>query len=353
MLFLVRDSRDDSLKRFTISEYNRFITTYNLEKSKMRKTCKKLYTGNDGRNWHKGFRLEDIIDENLEQELEKSSRLVPEYTFRPISYVDLGQENIHNKVDETMKKLYPSVNNKDVYTAILLGDEHFKYESKPAINIVYKFIEKYKNDIDEVLFGGDGIDASGLGKHLNLEEEKHDLYQEMEAFKNYAEKIKNIVPKAKFSIVEDNHYHLRKARFIAENPAMKNMIKDIKFDFDEVSKHGKPYFPLREYGNNLIAGIHGIFFNDVFTKNNTVNYPMNIFQFHTHTIQTYKGNNGLISYGIPCLCKKEMAYLQNRPTRWENGFGILKYFPKEHRYSIEYCIINNNIGIYRDEVYHG
>jgi len=244
-----------------------------------------------------------------------------------------------------------SSNKKDVYTAILLGDEHFCYEDKPSINIVYNFIEKHKENIDEILFGGDGIDASSWGKHLNLESEKHDLYKEMETFKTYAQKIRNIVPKAKFSIVEDNHYHLRKDRFIAENPAMRNMIKDIKFDFDEITKHGKPYFPLHEYGNNIIAGIHGIYFNDVFTKNNTVNYSTDLFQFHTHTIQTYKGNNGITSYGIPCLCKKEMAYLQGRPTRWENGFGILKYFPKKNRYSIEYCIIKQGIGVYRDELY--
>ena len=237
------------------------------------------------------------------------------------------------------------------YTALIVSDEHFCYEEKDAINIVYQFVEKHKNEIDEVVFGGDGVDASSLGKHLNLEEKKNDLYTEMEAFKNYAEKIKSIIPNAKMSALEDNHYHLRKARFIAENPAMKNMIKDIKFNFNVVAKHGKPYFPLNEYGNNLIAGIHGIFFNDVFTKNNTMNYPHDLFQGHTHCIQMYKGNNGLTSYGIPCLCKKEMAYLQGRPTRWENGFGILKYFPKEHRYTIEYCIIRDGIGIYRDEVY--
>ena len=237
------------------------------------------------------------------------------------------------------------------YTALLVGDEHWSYQCDQSINIVYQFVEKHKNEIDEVVFGGDGIDASALGKHLNLEEKKNDLYTEMEAFKNYAEKIKSMIPNAKMSALEDNHYHLRKARFIAENPAMKNMIKDIKFNFNVVVKHGKPYFPLNEYGNNLIAGIHGIFFNDVFTKNNTMNYPYHMLQFHTHTIQMYKGNNGLISYGMPCLCKKEMAYLQGRPTRWENGFGVLKYFPKEHRYTIEYCIIRDGIGIYRDEVY--
>lgn len=265
--------------------------------------------------------------------------------------IDALLGNISEMDNQSIPKKQNTEVSKDVYTAILLGDEHFSYEDKPSINIVYQFIEKHKYEIDEVLFGGDGIDASSLGKHLNLENEKHDLYSEMEAFKNYADKLKQIVPSAKFSIVEDNHYHLRKARFIAENPAMKNMIKDIKFDFDEISTHGKPYFPLHEYGNNIIAGIHGIFFNDVFTKNNTMNYPINVFQFHTHTIQVYKGNNGLISYGIPCLCKKEMAYLQGRPTRWENGFGILKYFPKENRYSIEYCVIKDNVGIYRDEVF--
>ena len=80
-----------------------------------------------------------------------------------------------------------------------------------------------------MVFGGDGIDASALGKHLNLEEEKSDLHQEMEAFRSYAEKIKSTLPNAKMSSLACNHYSLRKTRFIAENPAMKNMIKDIEF----------------------------------------------------------------------------------------------------------------------------
>ena len=283
-----------------------------------------------GKPTRAGYQLMEIIDNK--EEVEKIKVSIIEEEFIPVN-----DKKIEIK--------------KDCYTALLVGDEHFLYQCDQSINIVYQFVEKHKNEIDEVVFGGDGIDASSLGKHLNLEEKKNDLYVEIEAFKNYAEKIKSMIPKSKMSILQDNHFHLRKARFIAENPAMKNMIKDIEFKFDTVTKHGKPYFPLNEYGNDLIAGIHGIFFNDVFTKNNTVNYPCNLFQFHTHSIQMYKGNNGLISYGIPCLCKKEMAYLQGRPTRWENGFGILKYFPEEHRYAIEYCIIRDGVGIYRDEVY--
>src|SRR5574344_387204 len=96
------------------------------------------------------------------------------------------------------------------YTALLVGDEHWSYQCDQSINIVYQFVEKHKNEIDEVVFGGDGIDACSLGKHLNLEKKKNDLYTEMEAFKNYAEKIKSIIPNAKMSALEDNHYHLRK-----------------------------------------------------------------------------------------------------------------------------------------------
>ena len=238
-----------------------------------------------------------------------------------------------------------------VYKALIMADLHFKYEDKASVDILYQFLDKHKHELHEIVDGGDGIDASSLGKHVCTEEEKHDLYSEMEAYSEHMNKLKSIIPNAKFSILECNHYYLRLKRFIAENPAMKNMIKEVKFKFDEKAPHGTPYFPLHEYGQNKIAGIHGIYFNDNFTKKNTISYNHDMFQAHTHTFQAYKADNQLTSYGIPCMCKKEMAYLQGRPNRWVNGFAVLSWFPDEERYALEFCFVENGVGVYRDEVY--
>lgn len=345
-LYKLKHPNGDISVHIGYNEFKNYLTTLGIGKTQIFESLDK------GRPTRAGYQLLEIIEETV-LKCSNCGIEVKNYSgyFEGDGLCSKCYASIGGEVKNDEKLIRNKGQEKVCYTALLVGDEHWSYQCDQSINIVYQFVEKHKNEIDEVVFGGDGIDASSLGKHLNLEENRNDLYTEMEAFKNYAEKIKSIIPNAKMSALEDNHYHLRKARFIAENPAMKNMIKDIKFNFNVVAKHGKPYFPLNEYGNNLIAGIHGIFFNDVFTKTNTMNYPCHILQFHTHTIQMYKGNNGMISYGMPCLCKKEMAYLQGRPTRWENGFGVLKYFPKEHRYTIEYCIIRDGIGIYRDEVY--
>lgn len=251
-------------------------------------------------------------------------------------------------IDELLQEEEQS---EECYKALLFGDLHFKYEDKDSVNILMQFIEKHKDEISEIVDGGDGVDASSLSKYVNTEEDKYDLYEEMEAYSDFMTGIKDLIPKAKYSILECNHYYLRLRQFISQNPAMKNMIKEIKFKFDEKAPHGKPYFPLSQYGQDKIGGIHGIVFNDNFTKKNTTSYSHDLFQFHTHTIQMYKGVNGLVSFGLPCMCKKEMAYMMGRPTRWQNGFAILTWFPKQERYTLEYCLINNGIGIYRDKAY--
>ena len=60
--FVVKDTRSGEYFEFSKEEYDDFIECNSLEKSKMRKTCPKLYDGNDRRNNHRGFKLEDIVE---------------------------------------------------------------------------------------------------------------------------------------------------------------------------------------------------------------------------------------------------------------------------------------------------
>ena len=191
MLFLVRDSRDDSLKRFTINEYNRFITTYNLEKSKMRKTCKKLYEGNDGRNWHKGFRLEDIIDENLEQELEKSSRLggvlspeEVEMLINPVPYVDLGRN--YRKSEENKKKNTNYIDGLDCYKCLLIADLHFDHQDDTVISIIKHFYDKHKQEISEICYLGDELDLNSISKFKTIVKNKDNPMKQLTMFVEFS-----------------------------------------------------------------------------------------------------------------------------------------------------------------------
>ncbi len=153
------------------------------------------------------------------------------------------------------------------------------------------------------------------------------------------------------TVLSDNHFVMRLKRYIAQNPAMKNMIREVDFGYDEKIAHGIPYFPLNEYGQNKIAGIHGINCSDNFTKGLTMDYNHDMFQAHTHTIQVYHNKNSKTAFGLPCMCKLEMAYMMGRAHRWRQGWTVLSWFPKENRYTFEIIEYKEGKAIYRDKIY--
>lgn len=242
---------------------------------------------------------------------------------------------------------------KKVYKALLLGDIHFGYPSEESLSIFTQLAVDLKDEIDEVVYFGDCVDNSALSGYPNFEEDRYTLAEELEMFDRHLYDIKAILPAAKFSLLEDNHYDGRYNKFVALHPGLRGSIKEQRFMFDVVAKHGKPYYPLCQFGQDKIGAIHGIDFSDVFTKKLTLNYATDMIQGHTHVHQMYAGNNKLRGYGLPAMCRVDMGYLNGRPCRWTNGFAVLSWYPEEKVYSLEYVIVEGGVAVYRDKVYKG
>lgn len=277
--------------------------------------------------------------------------------------ITFGNFNSENKIIEedvlikTYKEYTPRKykNDKNVQMTILSGDKHFCYEDKDAIDILEQVCKDYREEIDEFIDGGDGINNNALSKFIDGESKKYTLYEEMKAFENHMWRIKDILPDTKFIIVEDNHYHLRKARFLAENPAMVGLLKDINFPFDVKTPHGTPYFP---FGQNRIGVIHGLSTNDNFTKAHSQLFKEDIINFHTHGSQHYTCKNGSRSqnkqaqkmWGMPSMCI-QMDYMNGRPSRSNTGFGILRYNLEYDLYDLQYIYVENGVAIYNGKTY--
>jgi hypothetical protein len=226
------------------------------------------------------------------------------------------------------------IKEKKIWTAVLFADMHVPYHDKKVVEKFLDFLEENKNDIDEIVDCGDGVDAGALSEYVCLEEHKENLFEEIEEYKQLTKLIKLKLPFATFTSLADNHYDLRLQRFLAKNPAMINMIKEIDYGYTKEIEHGVPYFPLSKYGQNKIAGIHGINFNDLFAKKLTTQYRQDMFQAHTHTIQIYCSENKLTGYGLPCMCKTDMKYNNGKPVRWRQGWTVLTWDGKN--YEIKY-----------------
>lgn len=243
---------------------------------------------------------------------------------------------------------------KPIKTILLMSDLHFCYEDKDCLDIFYQVASDLRDEIDELVDLGDGINNNSLSKFIDIEPTQYTLIEEVEAYRNHIMKMKEILNKdTKFVVLQDNHFHLRKERWLAENPMLRGLIPDLSPLFDIEVEHGVPYMP---FNQNRFGLIHGISYGKFFTKQHIEQYGIDIICGHTHTMQMYTSSSGRVnvhpirSYGVPCMSKHQ-RYMQGRPTRQICGFGVLTYDTGTNNYNIEYVIVENKSAIFRGKKY--
>lgn len=294
-------------------------------------------------NWCKdhGVTLEALYTARREGRFSKTAF----YLCSEKEYVDYL-----NKQKEELEKLSSS----EIKTALIASDIHFCYEDKDAVDIFYQVAKDYAQIIDEFIDMGDGINNGALSRFTDVETGNYTLYDEILAYKNHISKLKTLIPDAKFTVLQDNHYHLRKRNFLADNPAFKGMIPDLSYLFDEEVSHARLYFPFEQKRFGLI---HGNSIGKHFTQTHLEEYGRyDVMCGHTHTLQVYVSQSGSPddparrSYGIPSMCK-HMEYTNNRPTRQVCGFAMITFDEKTNNYNVEYIIVEDKRAIFRGRLY--
>ena len=236
-----------------------------------------------------------------------------------------------------------------------MSDIHFNYEDKKAIDILYQVTKDLKNEIDEYIDLGDGINNNALSRFSDVETKTYTLIEELQSYVKHMNKIKDIIPFAKFVIIEDNHYHLRKKKFLAENPYLIGALKDIDFPFDQQVKHGHLYYP---FNQKRIGMIHGIKTSKCVTASTLASYQSDIVHAHTHSSQHFTMSDGQVErgiyprkgWGLPSMCK-QMEYTNGVPTRQNTGFAVLTYDILTDNYTMEYIFVENNTALFRGKKY--
>ena len=253
------------------------------------------------------------------------------------------------------EKEYIPTPKSDVKTAVLVGDIHFKYEDKDAINILYQVLKDIGQSLDEYIDLGDSVNNNALSRFADVETDTHTLYEEIKAYEEHMGIVSSLLgPNTKKIIIQDNHYHLRKKKFLAENPGLIGLLPDLSHMFDYESPHAKLYFP---FGQKRVGCIHGNSFGDFFTKQHLNQYSKyDVINGHCHTMQQYTSTSGTEydparrGYGIPSMCR-HMEYLNGTPSRQVCGFGVLTYDEVSNNYGIEYAIVENKRATFRGKVY--
>lgn len=241
-----------------------------------------------------------------------------------------------------------------IKTALLMSDLHFCYVDMDCLDIFYQIANEYKDEIDELIDLGDGINNNSLSKFVDIEPKQYTLIEELNAYQSHINRTKSILNKnTKFVVLQDNHFHLRKERWLAENPMLSGLIPDLSPLFDVEVEHGVPYMP---FNNNRFGLIHGISYGKFFTKQHIEQYGIDIICGHTHTMQMYVSSSGrqnvnpIRSYGVPCMSIHQ-RYMQGRPTRQVCGFAMLTYDTSNENYNIEYIVVENKSALFRGKKY--
>lgn len=274
---------------------------------------------------------------------------------------DIGLEDIYDKINTPNLKRSETSDTKKV---LLFGDLHFNLQHQASINILMQISSEY--EFDEVISGGDGVDFGELSHYDFLEDIDNNFRDEKLQYECFLFNLKKLQPRAKFIELYSNHFDDRAfkvsrsgdfKRYGMQDEAYK-MFTSLNFKFDYRTKHSlEKYYPLNQ---NRIGFIHGVKHNDHVAKMTGLALGVSdIGFFHTHQVQTYTYTNETPDrsanrfYALPCMCKKDLKYRRNNPSRWSNGFCILNYDLKTDYYSLEYIIVENDMAIYRDKIYKG
>ena len=215
---------------------------------------------------------------------------------------------------------------------VVLPDIHCPTEDKKSVKAVLQFIKDFKPH--ELIILGDFVDNYSISSHNKGKPGLvigHDVKQEYDACNALLDTIQD-VHKGKIVYLEGNH-EFRSVRRAQENPELKDILdiekslrleeRKIKYVLcytkGEVYKIGKAYFT------------HGLYTNDHHAKKHASNFGTNIFYGHTHDVQafslTQRGKDRtVVGQSLGCLCE-EQGYMQGRPSKWQQAFGVFYFFP--------------------------
>lgn len=183
-----------------------------------------------------------------------------------------------------------------------------------------------------VVVGGDFLDLESMSSHGG-NPRPPTLDEDLGPGREVLQRIRDANQLARIVYLEGNH-ETRLQRWIANNAKNVNgslAIPDLLglkeldvewVEYGQTHKEGKLHF------------VHGFWCNDLHAKKHLMEYGSSVMYGHTHRPQFY--TRGLVdgtvhgAFGMPCMCKLNAPYLNNKPSGWMQGFGAAYVMPSGH-----------------------
>jgi hypothetical protein len=222
---------------------------------------------------------------------------------------------------------------------MFVTDTHWGYESKgghkkplhdpKALSCMLQFAADFKPH--DVILGGDILDCGPIARHHNKGKPRKTegfrlLRDAEECRENIINPLQSLVPRdGQLSYIVGNHEDWIED-LLDEDPALEGLVNIRKLlnlgtrwnviEQGRGIQYHKLYFL---HGDTIKGGEHC-------AKAGVLNYERNVRFGHFHTLQQYTKTSPIdaevakTGVAIPCLCSKDVGYMERIPNKWVQGF---------------------------------
>lgn len=221
---------------------------------------------------------------------------------------------------------------------IALYDMQIPEHDPKAIASICRYIAQ--NEWDICLLGGDFLDFDFISSFnkgfLRLLEGRSFRKQYKigtEVLDQIESALDNKSKKAERIFLEGNHEY-RVVRYLDANPQMEGYV-EVPVGLD-LEKRGWKWIPSWSEGKVFRVGkanfIHGLYATKYHANKHVEQFGCNIFYGHTHDIQSHSkiqrgDNKTMMGQSLGCLCKYGQSWMRNRPSNWQQAFGVFYIQP--------------------------
>lgn len=220
---------------------------------------------------------------------------------------------------------------------MFVTDTHWGYETvgghkRPlhdprAVSVMLQFAEQFKPH--DLILGGDILDCGVISHHNKGRVRKTEGFRLLrdaeQCHANIIQPLEQMLPREGVkTFIIGNHCDWIQD-LLDEQPGLEGLVdvrtllKLGKWSVVEQG-HGFQYHKLYFlHGDTIKGGEH-------VAKSGVVNYERNIRFGHHHTFQTYTKTSPIdaevakTGVAVPCLCSKDVGYMERIPNRWVQGF---------------------------------
>jgi Calcineurin-like phosphoesterase len=222
--------------------------------------------------------------------------------------------------------------------ALVIPDVHVRKKpgghDRRSLDAVLKYASDQK--WSHVVYVGDVMDHNSISSHNlgNLRSVSGEtLMDDYEVANELLDDFALATPHAKKIFIEGNHEY-RAERLVNAQPQLQGMV-EAQYALN-LAGRDTTWVPYWSKGTIFSLGKasfgHGRYTGEHHAAKHAHKYGRNFYYGHLHDMQshTVERDGDDLKYeaaSLGCLCEYQQSYLQGRPTRWQQGFGVCRFQP--------------------------